>query len=256
MLQELSAGKGFEMALLLNRAKAATATTGTGTVTLGAGIVPYRSWAAAGAADGKWYPYLIEDGNDWEIGVGLYTAAGTTLSRFMDASSTGSLLNLSGAARVACCARDLDINKPSAKLVTTTTQAIAVSTLVTCNFGALEGVDLLGFYNAGVPNRFTVPANKGIHRVRLRAQLKTTSTVTAGSSITATILMNGTTTGLPDSYTNISFNSGGFTNVGMNIQSPAIPVVPGTTFFQLGIQSSDTAYTLDDLGWLEIEVVD
>jgi hypothetical protein len=88
------------MSVFLNRAKASTATTGTGTVTLGSGVAPFQSWASAGAVDGYYYTYLIEDGNAWEVGRGKYTASGTTLTRSLLESSTGSLLNLTGSATV------------------------------------------------------------------------------------------------------------------------------------------------------------
>lgn len=94
---------------LLDRAMAATATTGTGTMTLGAGFPPYQSWSAAGAIDQQSYPYLIQDGSAWELGTGLYTASGTTLTRNLFASSTGSLLSLSGNATVACILRAEDV---------------------------------------------------------------------------------------------------------------------------------------------------
>lgn len=96
------------MGLLLNRAKVSTATTGTGTVTLGSAVSPFRSWSAAGAVNGSVYSYLIEEGVDWEIGTGTYTSSGTTLSRTLTASSTGSLLNLAGTATVACILRTED----------------------------------------------------------------------------------------------------------------------------------------------------
>jgi hypothetical protein len=97
------------MSLLLNRAKVTTATTGTGTVDLGIAVVPFQNFANAGAVTNRRYSYLIEDGVDWEIGVGVFTAGSpATLTRVMEASSTGSLLNLSGSATVACVARAKD----------------------------------------------------------------------------------------------------------------------------------------------------
>lgn len=69
------------MASLLNRARMTTSTAGTGTVTLGSAVTRFASFAEAGAADATVYHYLIEDGDDFEVGLGTYTSAGTTLSR-------------------------------------------------------------------------------------------------------------------------------------------------------------------------------
>src|SRR5210317_497422 len=83
-----------------DRVKETTTTTGTGTVTLAGAAAGYQSFSVIG--DGNTTYYALVSGNDWEVGIGTYTASGTTLSRdtVMESSNAGSAITLSGTSDV------------------------------------------------------------------------------------------------------------------------------------------------------------
>jgi len=80
--------------ILADRVQETTTTTGTGTITLAGAKAGFQSFASA-LTDGDTVPYCIEDGVDWEVGVGTFTATGTTLSRdtIHDSSNAGAAVN-------------------------------------------------------------------------------------------------------------------------------------------------------------------
>jgi hypothetical protein len=70
------------MALVLaDRVKETTTTTGTGTVTLLGASTGFQSFAAVGDANTTYYCIAGQTTSQWEVGIGTYTSAGTTLSR-------------------------------------------------------------------------------------------------------------------------------------------------------------------------------
>lgn len=78
-----------------------TGTPGTGTITLNAAETGYQTFASAYGANAN-VDILIEEGSAWEIARDCtYTHSGTTVSRgTLEASSTGSALSLTSAAKV------------------------------------------------------------------------------------------------------------------------------------------------------------
>lgn len=166
--------------VLYNLARMTTATTGTGTVTLGAaatlGGITYLSFANAGVQDGDTVTYCIADyGNGGsEIGRGVYTASGTTLTRATVLNSTNSntQISLSGNAHVGISAAAQDL------------PAIAVGKTLTISFTTtLTGTD---------GQTFTFPAASATMLTTAN-----TATITKGFTLTPNLIgtvTSGTTT--------------------------------------------------------------
>ena len=77
--------------------RVAVATTGTGTVSLGNALTNFVNLSAL--TTGSTIGYALDDLSNgaWEVGQGVYTSGSpSTVTRVLESSSTGSLLNLSG----------------------------------------------------------------------------------------------------------------------------------------------------------------
>lgn len=86
------------MALVLHdRVQETSTTTGTGSVTLDGAVLGYQSFAAIGNGNTTFYCIAGQGSSEWEVGLGTYTASGTTLSRdtVLASSNSGSLVNFS-----------------------------------------------------------------------------------------------------------------------------------------------------------------
>jgi len=93
------------MALIVkDRVKETTTTTGTGTLTLAGASTGFSSFADIGDGNTTYYA-ISSTGSEWEVGIGTYTASGTTLSRdtVLASSNSGSLVTLSAGTKDVFC---------------------------------------------------------------------------------------------------------------------------------------------------------
>lgn len=100
------------MALVLaDRVKETTTTTGTGTYTLAGAVTGFESFSVVGNANTTYY--CCTDGTDFEIGIGTYTASGTTLARttILQSSNSDAAVNWTSGTR------DIFITQPAGKAV-------------------------------------------------------------------------------------------------------------------------------------------
>lgn len=90
------------MALVVkDRVKSSTTTTGTGTITLGAAALGFQAFSVIGDGNTTYYTITDTVNGTWEVGIGTYTASGTTLSRstVLDSSNSGSLVNFAAGSK-------------------------------------------------------------------------------------------------------------------------------------------------------------
>ena len=137
-----------------DRVQETTTTTGTGTFTLAGAKTGFQSFANIG--DGNDTYYCCTDGTDYEVGIGTYTASGTTLTRttILDSTNGGSAVNWSAGSR------DIFCTMPAGKVVfEDSSNNISVAGLVDGRDLATDGTKLDGIEaNADVTDATNVAA--------------------------------------------------------------------------------------------------
>lgn len=130
------------MALVLaDRVQETTTTTGTGSVTLAGAVTGFQSFAVIGNGNTTFYTIADQGGANWEVGIGTYTASGTTLSRdtVLSSSNGGSLVSFTSGIKT------VFVTYPSEKSVNLNA-AGNVSALGTVSSGTWQGTAVTTTY--------------------------------------------------------------------------------------------------------------
>jgi len=105
---------------------------------LGSAVDGFQTFAAAGVSNGETVRYCIEDGTtNFELGSGVFTASGTTLTRVVsESSNSNNAINLSGSAIVfiTAIAADLQPTTFTTTVFTATANQTAFSVSYTVGF--------------------------------------------------------------------------------------------------------------------------
>jgi hypothetical protein len=99
---------------IADRVKETSTTTGTGTLTLAGAVAGFQAFGdALTDADTTYYAIVDSAAGDWEVGLGTFTASGTTLSRDTILASS----NADAAVNLAAGSKDVFITYPAEKAV-------------------------------------------------------------------------------------------------------------------------------------------
>lgn len=166
------------MALVVrDRVKSTTTTTGTGTITLGAAASGYQGFSVIGDGNTTYYTITDTSTGAWEVGIGTYTASGTTLSRttVLDSSNGGSLVNF------AAGSKDVFVVYPAERAVY---QDESTGTAFSPAFNASNGILV---NSATVTSNYTIPSgSNAISGGPVTVASGVTVTVSSGSVWTIT----------------------------------------------------------------------
>lgn len=127
-----------------DRVKVASTTTGTGTFTLGSAASGFQSFSVIGDGNSTYYAIVDAASGAWEVGIGTYTASGTTLSRDTVLESS----NSNAAVDFGAGSKDVFVTYPASVSIYASNNAGSVGQVLTSN-------------GTGVPPSWQAPSGGG-----------------------------------------------------------------------------------------------
>jgi hypothetical protein len=185
------------MALVVkDRVRVTTASTGTGTITLGAAVNAFQDFSVIGDGNTTYYAIVDSTAGEWEVGIGTYTASGTTLSRdtILESSSGGTAVNFGVGIK------DVFVTYPAERSVYTDAAGTVIAPATASVLGVVSGGTGQSTYTDG---QLLIGNSTGNTLTKAALTAGTGITVTNGNgSITLAAINNGDVVGPASSTDN------------------------------------------------------
>ena len=186
------------MALILgDRIQETSTSVGTGTITLAGAVTGYQSFAVVGNNNTTYYTIADQSGSNWEVGIGTYTLANTSLARTTVLASS----NANNAVTFGAGTKSVFVTYPAEKAIysdagNVTTIANFASGNVNITGGTISGVSGLGTMASQNANNVTITGGS-LNNVTIGATTPSTAkftTVNATSEVVgANVALGGAT---------------------------------------------------------------
>jgi hypothetical protein len=167
------------MALVVkDRVRETSTSTGTGTITLNGAVGGFQSFAVIGDANTTYYTIVDAATGAWEVGIGTYTASGTTLARntILESSNAGAAVNFVAGTKDVFVTYPAERSVDSDTAQTLTNKTLGSGTAITA--GTIDGA-VIGA---------TTPSTGAF------TTLSSTGNTTLGDAAADTVTINGTPT--------------------------------------------------------------
>jgi hypothetical protein len=124
------------MALVVkDRVRETSTTSGTGAITLAGAVAGFQTFSVIGDGNTTYYTIVDPQTGDWEVGIGIYTASGTTLSRdtVLESSNSGNLVNFT------VNPKDVFVTYPAERAIYTDAAGTAITPATASVLGVASG---------------------------------------------------------------------------------------------------------------------
>jgi hypothetical protein len=207
------------MALVVkDRVRETSTSTGTGTITLNGAVVGFQSFTEIGDANTTYYTIVDAATGAWEVGIGTYTASGTTLSRdtILESSTGGTAVNF------AAGTKDVFVTYPAERSVYVNGSTITPATAATLPVvsGGTGASTLTGYVKGTGTSALTASAtipNSDISGLGTMSTQNANSVAVTGGTIDGTTIGGATPAAVSSTnlaYTGTLTGGTGIINIG------------------------------------------